>query len=290
VSARVRTALAGLVIAVAVVIAVMNLGTTARTAAARPRELPELVTRTFVAVRPQQRLVLPAHPSHRILNIPVLIYHRVAWPIPPSANGREFTVAPHNFDLQMNWLQDHGFHPITQATLFRALADNGKLPAKPIVITIDDGYVDGVHAILHGLVTRTHRWPATFFIITGRIGKGPFLSWPDIHLLEGSGMDIGSHTVFHTPLARLNPAQLRFELTRSRRTLTAGLGHPIYWFAYPYGSVDYGAQQAVMHAGYLLAYTTVPGAWLSISGRVALPRIDVTGQETLQQFAAALGG
>jgi peptidoglycan/xylan/chitin deacetylase (PgdA/CDA1 family) len=290
VNLRVRNVLVALVVVMAVVIAAMNLGAAPRSVALHLRAVPKLVTRSFRVVPSQQRLVLPGRSASRTLHIPVLMYHRVDWPIPSTANGREFTVAPRNFDAQMNWLQHNGFHPITQTALFRALADRGSLPSKPIVITVDDGYVDGVHAILHGLVTRTRRWPASFFIITGRIGKGPFLSWPDIHLLESSGMDIGSHTVFHTPLAQLTPAQLRFELTRSRRTLTAGLGHPIYWFAYPYGSVDPGAQQAVANAGYLLAYTTVPGTWLSLSGRVALPRINVGGQETLQQFAAALGG
>jgi len=274
-------------VAVAAVIGGLTLGASSHRAAAA--RAPQLVTRRLAPTARVARLVLPTRPDVRLLRIPVLMYHRVTWPIPDTPNGREFIVPPSKFAAEMDWLQTNGYHPISQATLFRALAEGGKLPDKPVVITVDDGYVDGVHAILHGLVTRTRHWPAAFFIITGRIGRGEFLSWPDLHLLESAGMDIGSHTVFHTPLAQLTPAQLRFELTQSRKTLQAGLGHPVYWFAYPYGSVDQSAQAAVEKAGYLLAYTTVPGVWLSFSQRVALPRINVPGTETLAQFAATLG-
>ena len=289
-SVRARQVVIALAVAAAAVVGGMSLGaTSSRSAAAHPRQV-RLVTHPITPTAPPLRLSLPAHATIRYLRIPVLMYHRVTGNISATANGREFNVPPAKFDEQMNWLQQHGYHPITQATLFRALADDGRLPDKPVVITVDDGYADGVHAILHGLVTRTRHWPAAFFIISGRIGREPFLSWSDLHLLERAGMDIGSHTVFHTPLARLTPAQLRFELTRSRATLAAGLGHPIYWFAYPYGSVDVRAQAAVEKAGYLLAFSTVPGTWLSISERVALPRIIVPGTATLAQFAAALGG
>jgi peptidoglycan/xylan/chitin deacetylase (PgdA/CDA1 family) len=279
-----------LAILAAAVIGATSLGaSSSHSVAARVRPI-RLVTRRIAQAPRAVRLLLPDHPRVRNLRIPVLMYHRVTASIPATPNGREFIVSPANFDAQMNWLQQHGYHPITQTTLFHALAQGGKLPDKPVVITVDDGYTDGVHAILHGLVTRTRHWPAAFFVITGRIGRGQFLSWPDLHLLESAGMDIGSHTVFHTPLALLTPAQLRFELTRSRATLEAGLGHPVYWFAYPYGSVDAGAQAAVERAGYLLSYTTVPGTWLSILQRVALKRINVPGTETLAQFGAALGG
>jgi len=282
--------LIALLVVVAAVIGGMTLGaSSSHGVAARSRPI-RLVTHRITPAPGPVRLLLPAHPLVRFLRIPVLMYHRVIASIPNTPNGREFIVPPAKFDAQMDWLQQQGYHPITQTTLLRALADDGKLPDKPIVITVDDGYTDGVHDILHGLVTRTRHWPATFFIITGRIGKGQFLSWPDLRLLESEGMDIGSHTVFHTPLAQLTPAQRWFELTGSRATLEAGLGHPVYWFAYPHGSIDASAQAAVAKAGYLLAYTTVPGAWLDLSQRVALPRIIVPGTETLAQFAAALGG
>ena len=231
------------------------------------------------------RLSLPVRPEFRVLRVPVLMYHRVTTRPTKSPTEHEFNVRPAQFAAQMDWLQHNGYTPIRESTLFRALVDGGPLPAHPVLITFDDGYTDAVHAVLRTLVTRTRHFPATFFVITGRIGRGQFLTWTDLHRLEAAGMDIGSHTVLHVHLAQLGPRAVGFEVTRSARTLARGLHHPIYWFTYPFGSVDPAVVAAVQRAGYLLAYTTLPGTWLSTPARLMLPRVMVTGSEPLAQFA-----
>ena len=230
-------------------------------------------------------LRVPANPVDRFVRVPVLMYHRVTAAHLVSTTEQEFTVRPADFAAQMDWLQHNGYTPIREAQLLRALVDGARLPAHPVLITFDDGYVDAVHAILHTLVTRTRRFPATFFVITGRIGRGQFVSWRDLRILEHSGMDIGSHTVWHTHLAQVGPVAQRFEVTHSAQTLARGLGHPIYWFSYPFGSLDPSATAAVGAAGYLLAYTTQPGTWLSTGQHLVLPRVLVPGNVTLAQFA-----
>lgn len=234
------------------------------------------------------RLRVPANPVNRFVRVPVLMYHRVSNIPLVSATEAEFTIRPAVFAAQMDWLQRNGYTPIREIQLFRALVDGTRLPAKPVLITFDDGYVDAVHAILHTLVNRHRHWPATFFIITGRIGKGPFLSWRELHLLERNGMDIGSHTVWHTQMATVGPVAQRFEAQHSEQVLAKGLGHPIYWFAYPYGSYNASAVSALDAAGYMLGYTTVPGVWQSTGERLQLPRVLVPGGADLNQFAAAV--
>jgi peptidoglycan/xylan/chitin deacetylase (PgdA/CDA1 family) len=230
-------------------------------------------------------LRMPANPVDRFVRVPVLMYHRVTAAHLVSTTEQEFTVRPADFAAQMDWLQQNGYTPIREAQLLRAIVDGASLPAHPVLITFDDGYVDAVHAILHTLITRTRHFPATFFVITGRIGRGQFVSWRDLRVLTRNGMDIGSHTVWHTHLAQVGPAAQRFEVTHSARTLARGLGHPIYWFSYPFGSVDPSATAAVRAAGYLLAYTTQTGTWLSTGQHLTLPRLLVPGNMTLAQFA-----
>ena len=101
-------------------------------------------------------------------------------------------------------------------------------------------------------------------------------------------MDIGSHTVWHTRMATLDPVAQRFEAEHSAQVLAQGLGHPVYWFAYPYGSFDAAAVSALDAAGYMLAYTTVTGVWQSTAQRLELPRVLVPGSADLGQFAAAV--
>lgn len=237
---------------------------------------------------PVRRLRVPATTPDRFVRVPVLMYHRVSNIPFVSPTEAEFTVRPAVFAAQMDWLQRNGYTPIREMQLFRALVDGTPLPAKPVLITFDDGYVDAVHAVLHTLVNRHRHWPATFFVITGRIGKGQFLSWRQLHLLERNGMDIGSHTVWHTRMATLDPVAQRFEAEHSAQVLAQGLDHPVYWFAYPYGSFDAAAVSALDAAGYMLAYTTVTGVWQSTAQRLELPRVLVPGSADLGQFAAAV--
>jgi peptidoglycan/xylan/chitin deacetylase (PgdA/CDA1 family) len=291
---RLRGLLPPVVLLLATVIAAVAIGLLPRSSVAHGRSSvahghpATLVTRRLVGLRQPSWLAMPARPQARWLRIPVLMYHRVVTPGPGRGIARDFNVSPAMFDAQMNWLQHRGYQPISEARLFRALALGEALPSRPVLLTFDDGYVDAVHAVRRALITAKRHWPATFFVITSRIGKGRFLTWANLHLLETLGMDIGSHTVLHIPLALLSPAARAYELDRSMQTLTRGLGHPVYWFAYPYGSASPAAEAAVAHAGYLLAYTTQPSSWLNIDGRTALPRIMVAGSESLAQFASSV--
>ena len=71
------------------------------------------------------------------------MYHRIDR-LRPSlpAITRSLTVAPADFAAQMRWLRAHRLHAVTQQQLFAALEQGKRLPAKPVVITFDDGYRD----------------------------------------------------------------------------------------------------------------------------------------------------
>jgi peptidoglycan/xylan/chitin deacetylase (PgdA/CDA1 family) len=50
------------------------------------------------------------------------------------------------------------------------------------------------------------------------------------------GHDIGSHTVSHADLAKLDDADALKELVDSRAVLEKQLRRPVKWFAFPFGS------------------------------------------------------
>jgi hypothetical protein len=67
------------------------------------------------------------------LDLPVLMYHHIgSWPSP-------YSVATSNFTAQLDWLQANGYHAVTLHQVFAALFGPAPLPAKPVVISIDDG-------------------------------------------------------------------------------------------------------------------------------------------------------
>lgn len=227
--------------------------------------------------------------SGRVVDVPVLLYHRIGrLPAVPTPISDALTVEPSVFDGQMEWLARHGFHPISDRQLLRALDLGTPLPKRPVLITFDDGYAD----VLYNAAPVIHRlhWPATAFIITDRVdGPDPsFLTWPQLRDLEQDGFTIGSHTVHHLDLTKLPPEQAWFELLQSRETLERHLGRSVHSFAYPYGAVNPTVVRDVNSAGYALAFTTRPGVVQSAAQRLLLRRFDIHRDVDLTQFAALL--
>jgi peptidoglycan/xylan/chitin deacetylase (PgdA/CDA1 family) len=219
------------------------------------------------------------------------MYHRIDR-LRPSlpAITRSLTVTPADFAAQMRWLHAHGFHAITQQQLFAALEQGKRLPAKPVVITFDDGYRD-VLANAAPVLKRLGM-PATAYVITGRISGSDvsFLSWAQLKALEQNGVQIGSHTISHAELPRLtDPAALQ-ELIQSRLALERHLGHPVQWFAYPAGRFDKRTEALVRQAGYVLAVTTEPGSAQRAQQPFALHRYEVLDTTGVRGLAALLRG
>ena len=206
--------------------------------------------------------------------MPILTYRRVA--------GVEFAA-------QMQWLHRHGFHAITQLQALEALELGISLPAKPILITFDDGHRDVVeHA---APVLARLRMPATAYVITGLIsGPDPsFLTWEDLLALERQGIEIGSHTVTDRDLTLLSDREASAELRASRRDLERHLGHAVPWLAYPHGAVDARIVQLVRRAGYELAVTTRSGRIQQSSALLQLRRVEVRDTGGVAGLASLTG-
>lgn len=252
-----------------------------------PRALRLLVVGLFAAA-----LVVPAAASTagpRTLDVPILMYHRIDYLRPTlPAITRRLTVDPGVFAGQMAWLKSHRYHSLTQEQLLAALRDGRPLPSKPVLITFDDGYRDVLgkaSPVIHRLGLH-----ATEYVITGRLhGSDPsFLTVPELRVLERRGIEIGSHTVTHADLPTLTDAQAFEELSASKRTLEQAVGHPVPWFAYPYGAYDDRVVALVDRAGYELAVTTTGGACQSSAQPLELKRLEVVDTTGVAGFAAML--
>ena len=227
----------------------------------------------------------PATPPHTV-RVPVLTYHRVA--SLPAVGQPDLIVDPANFAAELAALRSGGYRTITQAQLFDALYKHASLPPKPVLISVDDGYVDDVRTILPDL--KRFHMVATFFVITGRMSEPGFLTAAHIRQLDHAGMDVGDHTAHHVDLRLLSPSELRTETAGSRQVLQRVLGHPVYFFAYPFGAYDDSVIAAVRRGGFTMAYTTAGGITESTSAPLTMPRIHVGRSETPRGLLALLAG
>lgn len=261
--------------------------TAATAGAAQPESTGEITP-----VKDVPQLTLPDPLPARTLQVPILMYHRIA-----VLNGDEpsvtvgLTVDPGEFQLQMAWLHDHGYETITQLQLYKALMEGEPLPDKPIMLTFDDGY-RGVATVAAPMMSQ-YGFVGTAYIITDRIAESrnaapTWLTWSQLRLLEKRGWDIGSHTVSHTEIPSMSPEAALKTLRQSRFALERHLGHPVQWFCYPAGSVDAKSVEAVKKAGYVLATTTKSGDTLSAQDPLQLERIRISNTTGVRGLAAAL--
>ncbi|MEA2301035.1 MAG: hypothetical protein QOE44_1570 [Solirubrobacteraceae bacterium] len=225
------------------------------------------------------RLVLPASSPARSVRVPILTYHRVHdYQTEYTKSIPDETVEPGVFAAEMAALARGGYHTISQVELFHALFDGARLPAKPVMITVDDGYVDDVRTILP--VLERHHMVATFYVITGRYHEQGFLNETEVRRLDQAGMDLGAHTRTHVPLNAVPAAEVRDQVVGSRRDLQRVLGHFVYFFAYPYGAFSPAVVAEVRRAGFVLAVTTMGGTTESSAAPLTLPRIHVGRSQT----------
>jgi len=219
-------------------------------------------------------LRLPANPPARTVHVPILTWHRVAvFAQELTKSIPDETVEPSVFAQEIDALASHDYHPISQLQLFNALFHGASLPPKPVLLTVDDGYVDDVKTILP--ILQAHHFVATFYIITRRFHEPGFLNPTEVRRLDAAGMDIGAHTRNHVPLAQVSATEMTEQIAGSRRDLEHVVGHPVQWFAYPFGSFDDAVVAAVRQAGFVLAVTTQGGTSESSQAPLTMPRIHV---------------
>ncbi len=264
-------------------------GSGASRVVAHPRP-PKHRTRRGEPGSERRPLHLPDHLPSRHLRLPILMYHRIADPaLARTTLERSLTVAPADFAAQMRWLVDHGYASITQEQLYAAVVGTAKLPAKPVLITFDDGYRDVLVSALP--VMQPLHLHGTAYVITSRVtGPDPtFLRLRHLRRLEAGGIEIGSHTVDHLELPTLSDTAATRQLVDSRRFLEQGLGHPVQWFCYPAGRFDRRSERLVRAAGYVLAVTTQPGADQQLGDPLALHRVRVADTTGVAGLASELG-
>jgi peptidoglycan/xylan/chitin deacetylase (PgdA/CDA1 family) len=173
------------------------------------------------------------------------------------------------------------------------------LPARGVLLTFDDGYVDfREHALP---LLRRHGFLATMFVVTELVGATnawdttigdpvPLMDWEALAEIQDDGIEIGSHSSHHHPLVTLPLDELARDLCASRERLHERLGAPARTVCYPYGLHDTGVLSIARACGFDAGVTT--NEWRASFGEdpLGLPRLEVCGTDSLADFAAKLDG
>lgn len=207
-----------------------------------------------------------------VLDIPILLYH----------------YTPVDFERQLQVLIERHYNVVNLDQVAAAIAGGASLPAKPAVITFDDGFGDQMRAFS---LLQKYNLKATYYIIAGGeasnwcIGAGRrydqprpcgdgYLNWDQIRSLDVSGLiTIAGHTVDHLNLGSQSPDVQRYQIQTGKAIIEGQIGHPIRHFAYPYGGYNSTTIELVRGAGYTTAVTTLPGTYQTRGQAFVLRRV-----------------
>src|SRR5215831_18320742 len=236
------------------------------------RQGPVTATRPLVepAEPPAPTAVVP--PGRSSVRVPILMYHYIRVnPDPGDRLGFNLSVTPADFAHQMEWLAEHAYHPVDFDDLRSYLLGNQSLPARPVILTFDDGYRDMFTTAFP--ILRAHQFKGVSYVVSGFLNSPNYVTSEMLQEMDALGIQIGAHTVSHADLTRISAASLRSEEFDSKAALEAAVGHPVLDFCYPSGKFNDAVISAVQAAGFLTATTTQPGVAHSAADRFTWSRV-----------------
>ena len=197
----------------------------------------------------------------------VLEYHRVGG---DPYFAPDWTISTEEFRAELEYLYQNDYYPVNFRDL---LESNLNVPAgkTPVVLTFDDSsdtqftmierngewVPDPAGAV--GVLTDFHRrhkdWPmkGTFFVlpaanVPNNLFGQPSLSDKKLKYLVSSGMEVGTHTLYHANLATSTPAMVQEQLVRSILEIQDRLpGYEVTSLSVPFG--EYPQDESLLRSG-----------------------------------------
>lgn len=223
-------------------------------------------------------------------SLPIPMYHHV------SPSPGLVTCSPETFRAQIRQIAEAGYRCLHADEALSALRGETRLPAKSVLITFDDGYLD--NWVYAAPILAEYGMCATIFVVTGQIGDGPprarageaspppptpshkvcqqmiqsgradevMMRWSEAEAALASGIfDIHSHTHSHRRWDQeivdpeIRNERLEADLALSRASLKERLGVDSRHLCWPWGVYDERWRQAALRQGFEALYTTAKG-------------------------------
>lgn len=153
------------------------------------------------AVKEQENL-----PAADLNTLTVIGYHEIT--AEKNAVIPDYAVSTKQFELHLDWLQKNGYHFISVTQLIRANEGKEKLPTKPVLLTVDDGY-QSFYQYAYPIIKR-RKIPVVMAVVGSwletkpdqlvqfgddKLPRNKLLSWDELKTMQNSGLvEIGSHS------------------------------------------------------------------------------------------------
>lgn len=229
--------------------------------------------------------------------VPMLCYHDLSrHPVNDMMN------TPANFEAQMKWLKETGYHTLTMDQLVGFMSKGEHIPPRSIVLTFDDGY-EGVYRYAYPILKQNHMH-AVLFLVTGMVGSTggdmQHLTWKQVAAMDHSGVvEAEVHCgLMHEDLAKRWQDERRHgkphtdiehDLSVAKETLERRLHKKVRYLAWPYGDYTRSLVTLAQRMGYVGFVTTAYGVNHHGDSTLRIKRLRMSSRyDTLARFRRKL--
>jgi peptidoglycan/xylan/chitin deacetylase (PgdA/CDA1 family) len=230
--------------------------------------------------------------------VPILMYHKIGDP-PEGSKLHPLWISTTVFRQQMEYLKKKGYTPVLLKDIYDHWDGKRSLPENPVVITFDDSYENNYTQAFP--ILKEFGFPAVLYVVVQTVGwdnkwhdpasetRIKMVTWDMLKELQKAGWEIGSHTMNHPKLLKLELKEVEAEMEKSRRIIGEFLGTVPDSFAYPYGggADDERIRKIAEKCGYRTAVSVHAGKWTLEEFKqnaYTLPRIYVRRDENPYDF------
>lgn len=219
------------------------------------------------SMNPVAGSIVTATSSPKTIRVPVMIYHSVRPHVAESALQDAYDITPDLLRSEIRSLKSKGYTTVRFSDVEAAIDGGKALPAKPIILSFDDGWENQYTYAFP--ILKEEGVIGTFYIYTNPVGRNKhWMTWSQIIEMDKAGMEIGGHARTHPYLTKIvDNKLLDREILLSKEIIESHLGHKITTFAYPFGLYNARVVAAVKRAGYSSARNVFRGVWLDASHR-----------------------
>lgn len=211
----------------------------------------------------------------------ILYYHEVV----EKGEGNSYQkIEKEKFAQQMAYLQAKGYKSLYFSELDKPL------PSKAVIVSFDDGF----RSVYENAAPIMEKYgiKGNVYLPTGYIGNDPhFMDWDMVIKLQEGSFEMQAHTHNHVDVRTLNEEALQKQIRSSDDLFREKLGFLPRAFCFPFGTYDYSSVKKIQKTG---RYDYILGSYYgnftkAQKGRV-LPRIGISNDDTMEDFAAKLQG
>lgn len=247
----------------------------------------------LVTVKSWQKPALP-----KSLKVPVLLYHMFS---ENPEDWNSMAVSPDQFESILIALKEAGYTTMLPGEFLNAYR-RGTLPEKPILITIDDGYLSN-YQYAYPLLQK-YDMKATIFVIARLfdynyddymyVNPSMFTAAQAREMIESGLVSIQPHSYnLHKQYPNKSPigsyrldgepesayiARLEEDFSNARFIVEKDLGDKVVSYSYPYGYHSSQSEKVLKDNGIVLSVTVTPGVTdVYKEGTSLMKRLTVTG-------------